>query len=131
MEFNQDLIFTISELENNLNAQKQSLNFVDEQINDLGNLEAKILAVDINKEGPLLSSLGNGVFAEFDLRSKNLFVQVGSGIVIRKTPKDTLKTVREQLERLRTVRQQLLSSIDVLNSQLYSIIGEIENSRSA
>jgi prefoldin subunit 5 len=42
-----------------------------------------------------------------EVKEKNLFVSVGAGIIVKKSPKETIKVIEDQLMRLKEAKMQL------------------------
>ena len=58
-----------------------------------------------------------------------MFVEVGSGIVVKKTPEQTLEVVENQLGKLEEARLQIGAQRERYYSELYSIIQKVEETK--
>ena len=113
-------------LERQSHELEQYLEFIDSQISELEIFNENLGVLSKSEEKEILSSLGKGVFVKGNMNEKKLFVEVGSGVVLRKTPEETQETISLQIKRLKELRIQGLSQLDSTRSQLSDIIEEIE-----
>src|SRR3989344_6886921 len=108
----QETMLKASFLERQTQELEQYLEFIDSQINELELFKENLAVLSKSEEKEILSSLGKGVFLKGNMTEKKLFVEVGSGVVLRKTPKETQETISLQVKRLKELRIQGLSQLD-------------------
>ena len=81
-----------------------------------------------SKEKDILSSLGRRVYLKAKIEDKEkLFVDIGAGVVLKKTPEETLTIVREQITRLQDVRVQIASQLESYYEELENFIRNVKN----
>ena len=124
-----ELIQTASALHQQSQELEEKLGFIQNQISELEEFTNSLNSIISTKETSMLSSLGKCVFVKTNLEEKKLFVEVGSGIVVRKTPEETKEVIQNQIKRLLQLKVQLSSQLDSLQSQLRIMIEQIENSQ--
>lgn len=124
-----ELIQTASELHQQSQELEEKVGFIQNQISELEDFTKSLNSIISTKETSMLSSLGKGVFVKTNLEEKKLFVEVGSGIIVRKTPEETKEVIQNQIKRLLQLKVQLSSQLDSLQSQLRIMIEQIENSQ--
>ena len=124
-----ELIQTASALHQQSQELEEKLGFIQNQISELEEFTNSLNSIISTKETSMLSSLGKGVFVKTNLEEKKLFVEVGSGIIVRKTPEETKEVIQNQIKRLLQLKVQLSSQLDSLQSQLRIMIEQIENSQ--
>lgn len=124
-----ELIQTASALHQQSQELEEKVGFIQNQISELEDFTKSLNSIISTKETSMLSSLGKGVFVKTNLEEKKLFVEVGSGIVVRKTPEETKEVIQNQIKRLLQLKVQLSSQLDSLQSQLRIMIEQIENSQ--
>ena len=56
---------------------------------------------------------------------KKLFIDVGAGVVVKKTPEETIEIVKEQILRLQEARVQISSQLEIYRGKLQEFIEEI------
>jgi prefoldin alpha subunit len=124
-----ELIQTASALHQQSQELEEKVGFIQNQISELEDFTKSLNSIISTKETSMLSSLGKGVFVKTNLEEKKLFVEVGSGIIVRKTPEETKEVIQNQIKRLLQLKVQLSSQLDSLQSQLRIMIEQIENSQ--
>ena len=74
----------------------------------------------------MLASLGKGVFIKSDIKDKKLFVDVGSGTLVRKTQKEAVNTVDEQINKLTAMKNELSMKLGVMNDDLQKLMQNVQ-----
>jgi prefoldin alpha subunit len=108
---------------------EEQLGIVNQQINELQQFEADLGALKNNDEKDFLASLGKGVFVPSEMKKDKLFVDVGAGFMVRKTPEEAQIVVAEQLKRLAEIQIHLQEHIEHLNVQLKEIMDKSEENK--
>jgi len=108
---------------------EQKAQFVESQISELEQFTLSLDEIINTKETSMISSLGKGVHLKTQLSSKDLLVEVGSGVVIKKTPEDTKSVIESQIKKLKELKIQLSSQLMEVQQHLYGLIAEIEKSQ--
>tara|TARA_Y100000310_G_scaffold345075_2_gene461621 strand:- start:1171 stop:1563 length:393 start_codon:yes stop_codon:yes gene_type:complete len=124
----QELMMHASMLEKQSQEIEQNLEIIDTQILELEKFQQNIEFFSKSEEKQSISSLGRGVFVKTSLENKDLFVDVGSGIIIKKTPEQTQKTIKTQIENIQQARVQLLAQLEATRSQFQALLQQIETS---
>lgn len=117
----------------NVNAQMQELNeqgkIVETQLRELNQFGDSLKAMYENDSDEMLASLGKGVFVKTDIRDKKLFVEVGSGYMVKKTPEAAMDVVKSQIGKLSEMKIQIGERVEVLNEELRKILEKAEKAR--
>lgn len=122
------MLMQASMLERRAHEIEENIEYIDSQIFELESFKNSIESFSNSEEKKILSSLGKGVFIDSRIESKDLFVDVGANIIVKKTPQETIKIIDSQISRITEARLGLLSSLDSCRNQLNNIISQIENS---
>ncbi|MBS3071630.1 hypothetical protein J4408_01430 [Candidatus Pacearchaeota archaeon] len=125
----QETVMRASFIEKQLGEIDQHIELLDSQIIDLSALRENLTIFSESKEKEILSSFGRGIFLKAQLQEKIMFVEVGSGIVVKKTPEQTLEVVENQLGKLEEARLQIGAQREMYYSELYSIIQKVEETK--
>ncbi len=88
-----------------------------------------IKEIDKFNEKEMISSLGKGVFIKTNLMEKDLYVDVGSNVIVKKTPEETIKIIESQIKKMYEAKVQLTVQLDMYNNTLQKIIEQIETTR--
>lgn len=81
-----------------------------------------------SKEQPkrILASLGKGVYVRSDIAEQTLFVEVGAGVIVRKSASDVADIVTQQLEKLKSSQLKLTAQIGLCQQRLQELMSELD-----
>ena|SRR3989338_2208999 len=127
---NQELILQASLLERESREIQGNLELIDREIIELEQLNLSLGSLSETRHKEMLSSIGKGLYVKGEMTEKDLFVEVGSGVVVKKSPKETIAVIEKQIKALREARAHLLAQLDTQNRRLTDIISEIEKEQS-
>lgn len=94
--------------------------FIDEQLQELVVFGNDLSVLEKNKESEILAPLGKGLYMKSQIADRSLFVNVGAGVLIKKSVIEARKVVDEQIKRLASMREGI-------NARLVSIMTELRN----
>jgi prefoldin alpha subunit len=83
----EEYIMQLSMLEQQAREIQQQVALVNQKIGELDVLKFSLNKLNTSKEKEFLAPLGEGVFAKAFLEDKELFVNVGSKIIVKKSIK--------------------------------------------
>ena len=104
---------------------EQSLEVVDREINDLQNLDTSLDFLIKSNEKSTISTIGKGLHIKTQLESKELFVEVGAGVVVKKSPEEARKVIQNQIKKLAEARIHMMNKLAIYNQTLESVVEEI------
>ena len=107
---------------------EEKLNLIEQQLSELEKFKSNLATLDESKEREFLASLGKGVFIKSEIMDKILFVDVGSGVLIKKTTTEAKEVVEDQMKKILEIRIELQKQIELINRELQNLIKEIEKS---
>jgi prefoldin alpha subunit len=128
-ELNQELLQKAQLLHGQSQELEQQIEFIGKQIEELALFISTIETLMKTSQTEALSSLGKGVFIKTNIIEKELFVEVGSGIVLRKSLPETKKVIQEQISRFKEMQSQLKAQLEIYQSTLSSAVQELQNSQ--
>jgi len=108
---------------------EKHLEFVQQQIAELDDFSQTLEEFDKNKEKEMLAPLGKGVYAKADRKDEKLFVDVGAGIMVRKTPKEARKIISEQMKKFTEAKVQLTAQLEAYRVEFTKMLESVENMR--
>jgi len=126
---NQELMIKAQSLERESQQAEETLKFVDEKIAEMENFSRTLNDFNNSKDNSTLSSLGNGVFARTELKDKELFVNVGAGILVKKTPQQAQETIKSQIKALTEARMQIMARLEQCTSAFMQLMAEMEKEK--
>ncbi len=111
---NQEKIYEMQMLEQQIGQIQQILENIDVQINEIRTTKDALTEFKSLKEGSeLLFPLANGIFAKGILGSdKKLKVNVGNNVVVEKTADETIVLMNTQLTELETYKNEVSSQME-------------------
>jgi len=128
-EVDPQLMIKASQLEKKSKEIETDLQFVDNQILELEEFSKNLDFLSKSKEKEVLASLTKGVYVKANLSDNDLLVDVGGGVIIKKTAAETRKIIEEQLKKLREARVQLAAQYEAYNQGLFEILSELEKAK--
>lgn len=101
----------------------EQLQMIEQEIVDLDEFVKSLAHLDSSTEKSMLAPLSRGVYVQADRQpSAKLFVEVGAGVVVRKSPKETIDIIKQQLEQLKVAYHQLKNQESFFATQLQQLI---------
>ena len=122
---NQELMFRAQFLQKQAEEIEQSLEVVDREINDLQNLDTSLDFLIKSNEKSTISTIGKGLHIKTQLESKELFVEVGAGVVVKKSPEEARKVIQNQIKKLAEARIHMMNKLAIYHQTLESVVEEI------
>ncbi len=109
---------------------QQQIGSLDDQRIELAVIKQNILDLGKTKKGSkMLVPLNNGIFAEADLSdTESLLVNVGAGVVVKKSVEDTARMMDDQTIEITGMRTNLESTLQKLVTQAMEIEKKISGS---
>lgn len=123
---NQELLFKAQFLQKQAEEMEQNLELVDRELEDLQKLDANIEFLINSKEKSSISLIGKGLHIKTNIESKELFVEVGAGVIVKKSPEEARKIIITQIKKLNEARIHLLGKLDIYHRTIESVVKEIE-----
>ncbi len=108
-------------------VQKQVM-MLDEQLQDLQITEQALKEVQNTKPGTsILSPVSNGIFIQSEFKdNKNVSINVGAGVVVKKSIPDAQKLIQKQVEEVKRIHEEMLSNMQDLTKQTEMLQKEIK-----
>ena len=127
---NQELAFKAAFLERRSQELNEEIDKLSSQLLEMSEFSSQLSFLEKSSQNESLASLGKGVYIKTNLENRDLFVNVGAGIIIKKSIPDTQKIIHNQIRTLNEARIQLTAQIELCNHALKQAIGEMENEES-
>lgn len=105
--------------------------FLQKQISELEQFKAAMHVFAASNERRFLAPFGKGVYCKADITEQKLFVEVGSGIVVRKAPDALVNVVDEQVQALQASQLRLTAQIGLCAEKLQGIMSVLEQQHQA
>lgn len=123
------LLLQAAQLQQQAEQTEQHLALINNELAEMSEFEKQIDSFSKNQNNEMISSIGKGVYAKASLTDKNFLVNAGAGVLIKKTPEETKKIVKLQIEKLEEAKASLLAQLELFHNELRRLVGEIEKFR--
>ncbi len=124
----QKIITDVQMQEHRIKQLEAQLGAIDKQINEMRGITESLESIDKTdeKNSEVLLPIGRGIFVRNKLTSKNVILNIGSGVVIDKNAKDTIKLVNEQIKKLSMMSQEYQEEIISMSRKIESTISKLQ-----
>ena len=123
----EEILYNAIDLRKRSEEIERNLQFVNEQVAELEGFEKGLEFLQNEEEKEILAPLGKGVFVKVEKRkSEKLFVDVGAGVLVRKTPEETRKVILEQMRKFKEAKIQLTTELEGFAAQFREMMEEVE-----
>ncbi len=104
----------------------QQMQMIDQQSIELAAVRDSIVSIKESsgkeKETEILANLGKGIFVKADLKEKNLYINIGKDVIVRKTPDETLKIIDEQTKKMAEGKMAMTERIQQLQLEMNNLL---------
>ncbi len=119
----QEKFMQLQMLDQQYSQVMQQLQFIEQELLELDEFSKSLSHLQSSDEKEILAPLGRGVYMPASRHAeKKLYVEVGAGVVVLKTPDEAAKVVESQLEQLKTAYHQLKNQESFYTMQLQQLI---------
>ena len=127
---NEDILQEVRALQQGSEETERQLDFVQQQINELQEFKKSLEFLGHSDEREMLAQIGKGIYVKSERRDEKLFVEIGAGVIIRKTPQETVKIIDEQVKRFEEAKIQLVQQMKDYAREFVKIRNGFEGFRS-
>ncbi len=119
----QEKFMQLQMLDQQYSQVMQQLQFIEQELLELDEFSKSLSHLQSSDEKEILAPLGRGVYMPASRHAeKKLYVEVGAGVVVLKTPDEAAKVVESQLEQLKTAYHQLKNQESFYTMQLQQLM---------
>jgi len=123
----QEYIMKMQMMQQEAGAIEERMQVFDQQIEEMQSIKSSLDDLEKRKEGDeFLANLGKGIFIKTEIKSKELFVNTGKSIVVKKNIQDTLEVLDEQIKKLMHGKQELLKRIEEIQEEMSKMLIEAQ-----
>lgn len=123
---NEEMLIKLSLLEQQARQLEQQIEQVDSQIQEFETLILSLSKLKDNKSKEILTPIGRGIFSKAELKEDKFFVNIGSGIFVKKDSGESIEVINKQISQLKEIRIELIKAISKINEELDVIVNEAE-----
>jgi len=122
----EELIIKLNMLEQHAEEKRQQIAEIDRQLEDMIQLNMSLGKLESSRGKEILSALGRGVFLNTLVNDDKVFVNVGSKTLVRKTFKEAMDIIINQIAELEEMKAELLKGVEDINIKLYELLEEAQ-----
>lgn len=106
---------------------EKQLGFVGEQISELQQFSENLEILKKSGEREMLANIGRGVHMKVERKGdEKLFVEVGAGVVVKKTPEEAKEIVEGQVKKFQEAKVHLTSQLQGYAEEFRKMLKEVE-----
>jgi prefoldin alpha subunit len=124
-EESQELMMRASLIERHLQELNNRIGYISQQISELEEFKNNLKFLKDAKNKEMLASLGKGIYLKSSCQDDNFFVNVGAGVVVKKTPKETAEIITSQIKNLHEAKTSLLASLEVYQRLMGQAVSDL------
>jgi prefoldin alpha subunit len=125
---NQEIVFQLSMLEQQLQQLQQQLQAIDKGITELESLNLGLDDIKGSKDKEIFAQVGRGIYVKAKIISEDLTVNIGDNIFVSKNVPETKELIIEQIKKLKDVEAELEKNIETTNNEFTTIVQEYQKS---
>lgn len=126
---NQETFIKAQILERTFKEAQEKIAFLENQISELEKFRETVLSIKKADGKEILTPLGKGVHAKASLSENSFFVEVGSGVVVKKTTEQLVETIDSQVSNLMDARAHITGELEIARHNLISLLEDVESSQ--
>jgi len=127
---NEEIVARLQEEGQKSKEIEERLEVVDQQLSEMEKFNQVLEGLENRENDEMLASIGKGVYVKTKLSREDLYVDVGSGVVINKSMQETKKIIEQQKDKLHALKTELNMENESQNIKLRELIEEIEKDNS-
>jgi prefoldin alpha subunit len=120
----EELFYKASLLEKNLAELEQTLKLIDNHLFQLENFKESFKFLS-QPEKEMLVPVNPGVFLKATPLNFDFFVNVGAGVIIKKSPEQTNELILEQYSKLKETRLKLFSEFELTQDTMQNLLNSL------
>ena len=124
----EEYLLKLSMMEQEANKIEEQIKIVNQQVAELESLKLSVKKID-GSEKEILAPLGKGIFVKSDIKDKNLFVNIGAGVVVKKKPEEVIGLIDRQLDELNNIREELVNALEGVNAGVQELVEQARKER--
>jgi prefoldin alpha subunit len=123
---NQEIVFQLSMLEQQLQQLQQQLQAVDRGITELESLNLGLDEIKDAKDKEIFAQIGRGIYVKAKIISEDLTVNIGENNFVNRNVPETKELISEQIKKLRDVEAELERNIETTNNNFLELVQEYQ-----
>jgi len=123
----QEYLMRMQVIEEEARQIEMQIEMIDQQTMELIQISKSLEQLWLKEETPeFLANLGKGIFIKTKVLEKEVFVSIGRGVVVKKTPKEAVEIITTQLRRASETKSEFMLRINELQGEMQKLVEEAE-----
>ena len=118
----QEVIFRLSMMEQQMNQMQQQLQAIERGINDLQSLNLGLDEIPSSPGKEILAPIGKGIYVRAKVLSEELLVNVGDNNFVNRSVKEAKDLIGGQVKKLGDMKSDIERSIEMTNEEFMGLI---------
>ena len=124
---NQELMMKASIFERQAQEIGEKVEYISQQISELEELNKNLGSLPSFEKKEMFSSLARGIYMKSSLVDNKLFVNSGSGVIVKKSVQETKEIIESQLLNFHELKARLMAEMELYDSLLQKTMSELQN----
>lgn len=109
---------------------EQQIQVIEQQVAELSAVKQSVESIRTSDDKrEILANLGKGIFVKADLKDKELFINVGKDVIIKKTPEETIKVIDNETQRMMEGKSAMISRIQEIQENMQQLMQEMQSAQ--
>lgn len=121
---NEQTIMRLNILQQQAEKLEEQVNVANQQIQELEELRINLTGIS---EGEILANIGNGIFIKAEVKSKELYLNIGEKTIVKKDIKGAQEIIKNQIDKIMDFKSNVLSEIEKINLHLRELLLEAQS----
>jgi prefoldin alpha subunit len=114
----QELARKFHVFEHQIRMLQEQMNAVEQATMDLQTLDFGLDDLKDSKDREILAQVGRGIFVKAKITGEELLVDIGNKNFVTKSIENTKEVLKEQIEKLNQIKEDLESELDKINTEI-------------
>ena len=123
-------MFRASLAEKHLQELNEKIEYLSQQLSEMGQFSNDIAFLKDTKGKEILAPIGKGIYLKSLAEDNNFLVNVGAGIIVKKSPGETRAIIESQIRSFNDARSQLMAQLEVYKSFMSETMNALEKQNS-
>lgn len=123
---NQEIIYKLGMMEQQMNQLQQQLQSVVRGITELESLDLGLDELNGAKDKEIFAQIGKGIYIKSKLISEELTINVGDNNFVNRTVPEVKELIKLQIKKLKEIEGNLSDNINSINNDFLSMIQEYQ-----
>lgn len=119
---NQEQLIQLQEIEQEAQQLEQQSQLIEQSLVEMQSLNSSLDELEKTDKKEILANIGRGIYVPAEIKGKDLTVEVGNKVFVKKTIPETKKIIEGQIEKLGSARLQISNKIEDLRLEVNQLM---------